>query len=64
MVGLFFDKKPTSIERVLLEGYEISSIEGKERFLYKNIWNSFDSYLLRTFDRSPGFDVFEWGWVL
>jgi len=37
MVGLFFDKKPTSIERVLLEGYEISSIEGKERFLYKNI---------------------------
>lgn len=64
MVWLNFDKQPNSIERILLESYDIENIKWREQFLYKNVWDKYDSLFLKKFIRDKKFDVFEWWWVL
>lgn len=66
LAKLFFGQAPQSLERVLFEGYEIGAVlpKEKEKYLYQNNRDTFDSKLLRTFKRNADFDVFEWGWVL
>lgn len=53
--------------RVLLDSYEIQdySEERYKDYLYENVWNNFDNFLIKSFDRwSWSNEVFEWWWVL
>jgi hypothetical protein len=60
--ALNFSPAPDSVFRVLLESYEIPSVNPK--FSWPSVGNAFDSKILRRFDRSGGYDVFEWGGTL
>lgn len=67
IVKLDFFKKPDNEFRVLLDSYEIQdySKEKYSKYLYENVWNNFDNYLIKRFDRWIwNTEVFEWGWVL
>ncbi len=66
MVDLSFKNKPNVEFRVLLDSYELDAMSSdKERFLYSNVWDSFDKYLIKRFDRwNSDYEVFEWGGVL
>lgn len=64
IVKLNFSEKPNSISRLLLESYIVEDIKWKESFLYKNTKNTLDKVLLKQFERSNNFDIFEWWGIL
>jgi len=67
IIKLNFSKKVDSEFRVLLDSYVIKDFnyEIYENFLYKNVWDRFDQYLIERFERwKTENEVFEWGWVL
>ncbi len=66
LVSLEFAKKPNKIFRVLLDSYELEELKKEnENFLYSKIWNKFDKFLIKRFDRNNSdYEVFEWGGVL
>lgn len=67
IVRLDFKKKVDSEFRVLLDSYEIKEFDYQfyKDYLYENVWNKFDKYLIKRFERwNTSNEVFEWGWVL
>ena len=65
LVSLLLSQTPESRERVLMESYELPLLApDQEQYLYDTVGSRFDPYLLRTFERSGDFDMFEWGGVL
>ena len=62
---LNFSHEPDSLFRVLLDSYEIYNKNNfDQKYFYENAKKSFDNELLKTYNRSGKYDVFEWGWVL
>jgi len=67
IVDLKFSKNVDNEFRVLLDSYELTDfvMEEKEKFLYSNVWDKFDNYLIKRFERdNNSTEVFEWGGVL
>lgn len=67
IIPLKFTKNPENEFRVLLDSYVLDnySEEINGKYLYSKIWNAFDGYLIKKFNRSLNTrEVFEWGGVL
>ena len=66
LVKLNFEIKPKKEFRVLLDSYELDYLpKSKKQFLYSEVWDKFDKFLIKRFERNASdFEVFEWGWVL
>lgn len=58
-VTLSFSEKPIRQMRILLEAYPIEHRD--DAFSWPHVATRFDTFLLKHFDRSGIFDVFEWG---
>ena len=50
--------------RVLLEAHTLDDEKYNSAFVYSNVGKNFDQKILRKFERSGEFDVFEWGGVM
>ena len=51
--------------RVLLDSYELENLlPSQKQFLYSKVWDKFDKYLIKRFDRTNNNEVFEWWGVL
>ena len=61
--SLEFARKPKSQIRVLLEAHPLN-MEPKNQFLYPYASKKLDEKLLKKFQRSGEYDVFEWGGVV
>lgn len=67
IIKLDFTKKVDNEFRVLLDSYEIEDFNGEyyKNFLYENIWDKFDKFLIKRFERgNTENEVFEWWGVL
>ena len=67
IIKLDFEKEIKNEFRLLLDSYEINdfSYEKYEKYLYPNVWDDFDKYLIKTFNRDiSDREVLEWWWVL
>lgn len=58
-VTLDFSQKPLRQMRILLEAYPVDRVNNS--FLWPHVGTKLDALLLKHFDRSHIFDVFEWG---
>lgn len=63
-VTLDFSQKPKKQMRVLLEAHTLDDEKYNSAFVYSNVGKNFDQKILRKFERSGEFDVFEWGGVM
>ena len=63
-VTLDFSQKPKKQMRVLLEAHTLDDEKYNSAFVYPNVSKNFDQKILRKFERSGEFDVFEWGGVM
>ena len=63
-VTLDFSQKPKKQMRVLLEAHTLDDEKYNSAFAYSNVGKNFDQKILRKFERSGEFDVFEWGGVM